>query len=215
VLSDYNYVVLESPKRLKQTVTRSGLMKEKPNVSNRRGLMEFGILQYSEECGGRRNRNTTLISRKDSSLAQLTDPGFSSSYKSEHLLKLKLDLKNKLKATNLSTIMSDPNFLIACWVRVRSNKNSITPVFDSSIDGIKKVWFTETAVKVINGGYKFQAVRGGLGSLTVLSSKDKIVQEGVRLLLELIFEPSSKSGSYNQGCLAALNGIRMECNSCS
>ena len=118
--SDSNYVVLESPKRLKQAAIRSGLMKERPKVNNRRGLMEFGILQYLEKYGEWRNRSTTLISRKGSSLTRLTNFELSGSYESQHLLKLKKDLSNGLKTTNLSVIMSDPDFLIACWVRIRS-----------------------------------------------------------------------------------------------
>ena len=226
--SDSNYVVLESPKRLKQAATRSRLMKKRPKVSNRRGLMKFGILQYLEKYGERRNRSTTLISRKGSSLTRLTNFELSGSYESQHLLKLKKDLSNGLKATNLSVIMSDPDFLIACWVRIRSNKGSLTPAFDGSIDGIQKSWFIETAGTMINGGYKFQVARrkyipkpnsDKLRPLTMPSSKDKIVQEGMRFLLEIIFEPLFKDSSYGwrpkRGCLTALNDIRMKCKGCT
>ena len=228
VWSDSNYIVLELPKRLKQTITRSGLMKERPKVGIRRGLMEFGILQHLKECGERRNRSTTMISRKGSSLARLTESELSGFYESQHLLKLNSDLKNGLKATNLSVIMSDPNFLVACWVRIKSNKGSLTPAFDGTIDGIKEPWFTETASKMRNGGYKFQVARrkyipkpnsDKLRLLTMPSPKDNIVQEGMRFLLGIIFEPLFKDSSYgwrpNQGCLTALNNIRMKCKGCS
>jgi hypothetical protein len=68
-------------------------MKEKPKVGNRRGLMEFGILLHLEECGERRNRRTTMISRKGSSLARLTEFELSGFYESQYLLKLNSDLK--------------------------------------------------------------------------------------------------------------------------
>ena len=222
--SDSNYVVLESPKRLKQAAIRSGLMKERPKVNNRRGLMEFGILQYLEKYGEWRNRSTTLISRKGSSLTRLTNFELSGSYESQHLLKLKKDLSNGLKTTNLSVIMSDPDFLIACWVRIRSNKGSLIPAFDGSIDGIQKSWFIETAGTMRNGGYKFQVARrkdipklnsDKLRLLTMSPPKDKIVQEDTRFLLEIFFEPSFKDSSYGwrskRGCLTALNDIRMKC----
>lgn len=228
VWSGFNYVVLESPKRLKQTVTRSKLMKERPKVNNRRGLMEFGILQHLEKCGERRNRSTTLISRKGSSLAQLAESELSGSYESQHLLKLKSDVNKGLKATNLSVIMSDPNFLIACWVRIRSNKSNLTPAFDGTIDSIKESWFREIAGTMRNGGYKFQVARrkyilkpnsDKLRPLNMPSSKDKIVLEGMRFLLDAIFEPSFKDSSYgwrpNRGCLTALNDIRMKCKGSS
>jgi retron-type reverse transcriptase len=226
--SDSNYVVLKSSKRLKQVATRSGLMKERPKVSDRRGLMEFGILQYLKKYGERRNRSTTLISRKGSSLTQLTNSELSGSYESQHLLKLKKDLSKGLKATNLSLVMSDPNFLIACWFRIRSKKGSLTLAFDDSIDGIHKSWFIETASIMRNGGYKFQVAKrkyitkshsNNLCFLTMTSSKDKIVQEGMRFLLEIIFEPLFKDSSYGWGpkwgCLTALNDIRMKCKSCT
>lgn len=48
MLSDLNYVVLRSPKRLKQAVTRSELIEERLKVNKRRRLMELGILQRLE-----------------------------------------------------------------------------------------------------------------------------------------------------------------------
>jgi hypothetical protein len=76
--------------------------------------MKFGILQHLEKYGERRNRSTTVISRKGSSLAKLIDFELSGFYESQHLLKLKSDMATKLKAKNISIIMSDPNFLITC-----------------------------------------------------------------------------------------------------
>jgi len=55
--------------------------------------------------------------------------------------------------------MSDPDFLIASWVRIRSNKGSTTPAFDGTLDGIQESWFTETAGMMRNGGYKFKVAR--------------------------------------------------------
>lgn len=46
--SDLNYVVLGSPKRLKQVVTRSELIGERLKVNTRHRLMEFGILHHLE-----------------------------------------------------------------------------------------------------------------------------------------------------------------------
>lgn len=226
--SDLNYVVLGSPKRLKQVVTRSELIGERLKVNTRHRLIEFGILHHLERCGERRNRSTTIISRKGSSLAQLTNFELLGFYEGQQLLKLQSDLTNGLKAENLSIIMSDPDFLVSCWVRIRSNKGSLTPAFDGSIDGIKESWFIETAGKIRNGGYKFQAARrkyipkpnsDKLRPLTMPSPKDKIVQEGMRFLLEIIFEPLFRDSSYgwrpNRGCLMALNDIRMKCKGCS
>lgn len=228
MLSGFNYVVLKSPKRLKQVVTKSELIEEKPKVNKRHRLMEFGIFQRLKRCGKRRNRSTTIISRKGSSLTQLTNSGLSGSYEGQQLLKLQNNLSNGLKANNLSAILSDPNFLISCWGHVRSDKGILKSTFDGSINGIKKSWFLETAGKMRNGAYQFQVARSShifkpdsdkQRLLTMQSSKDKIVQEGIRFLLEIIFESLSKDSSYgwrsNKGCLMALNDIRKKCKRCS
>jgi group II intron reverse transcriptase/maturase len=224
----FNYVVLESLKRQKQAVTRCKLMEGRPKVNIRRGLMEFGILQHLEKCGERRNRSTGLITRKGSSLIQFTESELSGSYRGKQLLKLKSDLTKGSKANNLSKILSDPKFLVSCWVRIRSNKGSLTPAFDGSMDGIKSSWFTETATQIRNGKYQFKVARrkyipkpnsDKLRTLTMPSSKDKIIQEGIRFLLEIIFEPTFKDNSYgwrpNRGCLTAINDIKMKCKGVS
>jgi retron-type reverse transcriptase len=225
--SDFNCVVLESPKRLKQAAIRNGLMKGSSKVITKRRMIKFGIFHYSEECGKRRNYSTSLISRKGSSFVSLANFELLGSYESQHLLKLKSDLANGLKANNLSIILSDPAFLFSCWVRIKSNKNSLTPVFDQYINGINESWFIETAGKMRNGGFKFQAIRrkyilkpnGKHHLLTMSSPKDKIIQEGMRFLLKIIFEPLFRETSYgrqsNIECLTMLNDIQMKCTNCS
>lgn len=224
----YDYVVLYVQECIKQPSIRNRLQVRSPKLIIRHKNLELGIARSIEMLGRRRNRSTTMISRKGSSLARLTNSELSGSYESQHLLKLKSDLFNKLKATNLSIIMSDPKFLVACWVRIRSNEGSLTPAFDGSINGIKESWFKETAGNIRNGGYNFQAARRTyvpkpnsekLRSLTMPSPKDKIVQEGMRFLLEIIFEPLFKDSSYgwrpNRGHFMALNDLRMKCKSCT
>lgn len=223
-----NYVVLESQKRQKQAATRCRLMKGRSKVDIRRGLMEFGILQHLEKCGERRDRSTGLITRKGSSLIQFTDSELSGSYESKQLLKLKSDLEKRNKAENLSQILSDPKFLVSCWVRIRPNNRNLTTSFDGSIYGIKASWFTESAAQIKNGKYQFKVAKrkytlkpnnNKLRPLTTPSPKDKIIQEGMRFLLEMIFEPTFKGNSYgwrpNRGCLTAINDIKMKCKSAS
>jgi len=65
-----NYVVLQPLKRLMQTTTKSGFIKEKLKVNNGHKLIEFGILPHQKKRGERRNRSTAvIICEKDSSLA--------------------------------------------------------------------------------------------------------------------------------------------------
>lgn len=121
--------------------------------------MEFRILQHLKKCGEQRNRSTGLIARKGSSLIQFTNSKLLGSYEGKQLLKFKSDFIKGNKVENVSQILSDPKFLVSCWVRIRSNKGSLTPVFDGSIDGIKSFWFTETASQIRNGKYQFKVVR--------------------------------------------------------
>lgn len=224
----YDYVVLYIQECIKQPATRSRSQVRSPKLIVRHKNLELGIARSMEVLGRRRDRSTTMISRKGSSLARLANSELSGSYESQHLLKLKSDLLNGLKATNPSVMMSDPNFLIACWVRIRPNKGNLTLAFDKTIDGINDSWFTETAGKMRNGGYKFQVARrkhipkpnsDKLRFLTMPSLKDKIVLEGLRFLLDVIFEPFFNDSSYgwrpNRGYLTALNDIRMKCKGSS
>jgi group II intron reverse transcriptase/maturase len=131
------------------------------------------------------------------------------------------------KANNLSRIMSDPAFLISCWVRIRSKRGNMTSAFAGTLDGIDEQWFVETASVMRKGGYAFKPARrthirkpnGRLRPLTIPSPRDKIVQEGMRFLLELIFEPTFLECSYawrpGQGCHNALHDIRLKCKSVS
>jgi len=61
----------------------------------------------------------------------------SGTYESNHLKLLKSRVKSNKKASNLSIILSDPNFLIAAWVKIRSKKGSVTPALTATtLDGI-------------------------------------------------------------------------------
>lgn len=224
----YNYIVLYILEWIKQPATISRLQVRSPKLIIRHKNLELGIARSMEMLGRRRNHSTRMINRKGSNLAQLTKSELSGSYENQHLLKLKSDLKNGLKATNLSIIMSDPDFLVTCWVRTKSNIDSLTPTFNKTINDIQKSWFAEIASKMRNGGYKFQVARrkyisepnsDKLCSLTISSLKDRIVQEAMKFLLNIIFEPLFKDSSYgcrpDKGCLTALRNIRMKCKSCS
>ena len=190
MLGAFDYVVSGSPKQQKQTVARCGLMGESPKVDKRRNHTEFGIFHGRHVLHGkRRNHSTNKIYRKGSSSAQLTNSELSGSYESQQLLKLKSDLNIGLKATNLTITMSDSDSLIAYWVRIRSNKGSLTPVFnEDTFDRIKWSRFLEATGQIRNGNYKFQCARrvyvlkpnNKSRPLTILSLKDKIVQEGMR-----------------------------------
>jgi group II intron reverse transcriptase/maturase len=147
----------------------------------------------------------------------------SGTFESSQLSVLKSNIVNGEKCNNLSIIMSDPNFLIAAWVKIRSNSGSLTPALTKkTLDGIKLSWFEETANTMRNGRFQFSPSRrtyiskpdGKERPLTIPSPKDKIVQEAMRFLLMLIFERNFSKDSHGwvtgRGCHTALNQVRLQ-----
>jgi len=93
--------------------------------------------------------------------------------------------------------MSDPNFLIAAWARIRSKSGCLTVALNTeTLDGIALSWFEETAKIMRNGVFQFSPSRrsyicksdGKKRPLNIPSARDKIVQEAMRFLLMLVFE---------------------------
>ena len=117
-------------------------------------------------------------------------------YESSHLKILKSRIEGKKKASNLSRILSDPNFLIAAWVKIRSKRGNVTRAITAiTLDGIDLNWFIITANQIRSGIIKFSPSRRKYipkpdrkkRPLTIPSLRDKIVQEAMRSLLAVPF----------------------------
>lgn len=182
-----------------------------PEVRKYRG--NGGIIVFTQLSRG----------KKDSSVLAVDKRLLSGSYDSTELKNLREASKNMdAPCKGLSKIMSDPQFLVACWVRIRSNKGSLTPALtETTLDGISLEWFNHTAQNIRNGGYTFSASRrkmipkkdGKLRPLTIPDPRDRIIQEAIRYLLEIVFEPTFHDSSHGfrpeRGCHTALNRVRM------
>jgi group II intron reverse transcriptase/maturase len=93
---------------------------------------------------------------------------------------------------------------------------------EETLDKIKLSWFVETANTMRNGKFKFSPSRrtyisklnGKEKPLTMPSPRDKIVQEAMRFLLQLIFETDFSEDSHGwvtgRGCHTALNQIKLQ-----
>jgi len=227
VRSVINCVVLIILGYMKQPATGSGISNGSPKPNNRRLFTELGISRNTEVLGRRRIHSTTFICGKESSSIRSRKSWLSSYDGDGQIQKLESNIKQRNTITNLSQILADPNFLISSWVKIRSNKGSTTPAFDGSMDGITLDWFVETAKGIRKGSFCFSPARRKyvpkpnkkLRPLTMPSPKDKIVQEGMRFLLEMIYEREFKDCSYGfrpkRGCHTALNDIRMKCKGVS
>lgn len=223
-LSVRNYVVFLSSDELKEPTASSGHKKGSPKLITRRKRTEFAITRNSKEWGLRRFHSTNNSSvGKEPSYVRLDEKMLSGIYEFNQLEILKSNIINNQKCTNLSIIMSDPNFLIAAWVRIRSKQGSLTPALNpTTLDGIDLSWFEETANQMRNGKFQFAPSRrkyipklnGKERPLTMPSPRDKIIQEAMRFLIMLIFEGDFSKNSHGwvtgRGCHTALNQIRTE-----
>ncbi len=99
----------------------------------------------------------------------------------------------------------------------------MTPSLDKkTLDGINEKWFERTCQKFRNGLIQFQQSRrvlipkpnGKFRPLRIPSPRDKIVQEGMRHLLDVIFEKDFRNSSHafriGRGCHTALQEIRQK-----
>jgi len=222
-LSVRNYVVFLSPSEFNKLATSSSFRKGNPKLTLRRKRTEFAMTRNLKEWGLRRVHSTVSSCRKGPSHIKFDKDTLSGVYESNQLDLLRSYIISNKKCNNLSIIMSDPNFLIAAWVRVRSNSGSLTPALNNeTLDGIDLSWFQKTANIMRNGIFQFSPSRrayisrpdGRKRPLTILSPKDKIVQEAMCFLLMLVFESDFSKNSHGwvtgRGCHTALNQIKMQ-----
>lgn len=222
-LSVRNYVVFLSPSKFNKPATSSSYRKGSPKLALRRKRTEFAMTRNSKEWGLRRIHSTVPSCRKGSSHVRFDKDMLSGVYASDQLDILRSYIISNKKCTNLSKIMSDANFLIAAWVRVRSNNGSITSALNKeTLDGIHISWFKETANTMRNGKFQFSPSKrtyiskpdGKRRPLTIPSPRDKIVQEAMRFLLVLVFENDFSENSHGwvtgRGCHTALNKIKLQ-----
>lgn len=133
------------------------------------------------------------------------------------------DSKSK-KYVGLYKTMCSKQVLKMAYARIMSNPGNLTPGGDpdkETLDGITDEWFDKASKKLLNGSYEFKPSRRvmipkpnkpGKRPLTVLSPRDKIVQEAIRMVLEIIYEPSFLDCSHGfrpgRGAHTALKSIK-------
>lgn len=129
------------------------------------------------------------------------------------------------KYIKISHIISHPNTLLMAYNRMKSKPGNITPgggPEGETLDGIDANWFEATSRAIKAGSYKFTRARRvmipkpskeGFRPLTVVSPRDFLVQEAVRLVLELVYEPTFSDYSHgfrpNKGPHTALKEIKL------
>lgn len=109
------YVVCLSFSQSKQPAANSRKNRERPKSIELPGVLEFGIARSTKVPGQRRLRSTIIIDRKGARYSTMRDARFAGLNFKHQFEKLEKDIKLGNKANNLTTIMSDKEFLISCY----------------------------------------------------------------------------------------------------
>lgn len=123
------------------------------------------------------------------------------------LEQLILDNKNDLFLVNnrLVELLKDPEFLMFVYANIKSKTGNSTRVTDNLIlDGIDYEWFYKTAEDLGSGRFMFKPVKqikitksnSGVKILGVTSTRDKIILNAIKIILEAIFEPTFSDNSH-------------------
>jgi group II intron reverse transcriptase/maturase len=192
-------------------------VKQRPKYTNDRilgtmghpkGLSSYGDGDFVRESGFRRFNSATNIN--DNSCVEL-----------EELMELNKNNPGHIN-DKLIHIVSDTKVLILAYETIKSNTGNSTPGTDlTTLDKIDFNWFTKVSKELKAGKYRFKLVRRvyipkpgkkGERPLTISSPRDKIVQQAIYLILNVIYEPSFLNLSHgsrpNKGTHTALKDIK-------
>lgn len=123
------------------------------------------------------------------------------------------------KFTGLYKCVASIDTLVTAYDNIKSKPGNMTPGPDQmTLDGVSMEFFRELEKSLLNGSFQFKPRRvhipkanGKLRPLAIASPRDKIVQEAMRMILELVFEPifSNLSHGFRPGrsCHTALKAI--------
>jgi len=217
-----DYVISLIPNQSKQPARSSRLIGGSPKGMYCQKRSEFGISRNTKVWGRRRIHSTVFINGKESSKFMIVDTWFEGQNIKNHFQKLFKDLDNNARANNLTTIMGNRDFLIGCYLNIKFKQgNTPRRIRPETLDSIDIDWFDKVAQTFRNGKFTFRPTRRTYifkpdrkrRPFTIPSLKDRIVQEGMRILLECIFNAHFRESSHafrsKRGCHTALNQIRL------
>lgn len=125
------------------------------------------------------------------------------------------------RCTNAFEVMSDPGTLRDSYESIKNKGgNMVRGIDKETLDGITEEWFIQTSKKLRNESFKPRPARrvyipkanGKMRPLGISSPRDKIVQQAMRMVMEMILEPKFMESSHgfrpSRGCHTALQEIR-------
>lgn len=124
------------------------------------------------------------------------------------------------KYTGLYKCVASIDTLVTAYDNIKSKPGNMTPGMDQmTLDGVSISFFEDLEKSLLNGSFQFKPARrvhipkanGKLRPLAIASPRDKIVQEAMRMILELVFEPTFSDLSHGfrpgRSCHTALKTI--------
>jgi hypothetical protein len=132
-----HYVVCLTPSQSKQSTRSSRKNGESPKSVFCQEQAEFGISRSAKALGRRRIHSTAFTSGRESSKFSIGDIEFEGSTIKNQFNLLYSDLKLKNKASNLTTILSNKEFLIGCYSNIKSKPgNMASSLGKETLNGI-------------------------------------------------------------------------------
>jgi hypothetical protein len=131
------YVVCLSLSQSKQPTSSTSKNEESPKSVFYQKQTEFGISRNTKVLGRRRIHSTAFICRKGSNKFSVGEVEFEGSTIKDQFDLLFGNLKLNKKADNLTTILSNKQFLIGCYLNIKSKPGNMTSSLDKeTLDGI-------------------------------------------------------------------------------
>lgn len=105
---------------------------------------------------------------------------------------------HKGKYNNLTEVISNVDFLQGVYQKIKSNSGVLAQGSSKvTLESLNEKWFIDTSRRLADGSYMFEPSRrvlipkpskSGLRPLTISGSRDKIVQQAMKMVLEQIYE---------------------------
>lgn len=124
-------------------------------------------------------------------------------------LKKKFKKNPNAMADNLMSLLEDKNFLLNCYETLKANKGALTQGTEKdTADSMADKRIEEIVLKLINKTFKFRPSRRievpkpgktTMRPLTIPNFDDRIIQEGIRVILNAIYEPIFQELQVNFG----------------
>lgn len=132
-----------------------------------------------------------------------------------------LKYDNDGKCNNIFAVLSRIESLSDAYETIKNKSGNMVPgSTEETLDGISREWFVETAHKLVSESYTpapsrrvfIPKANGKMRPLGIGSPRDKIVQQSMRIALEMILEPKFLHTSHGfrpkRGCHTALSQVR-------